>query len=329
MKQMLACVTALMALASSSIAGVSTPVWASYESVSAALVADDLAVAQAKAAELVGRSDSVELDAAASAVKNAQNIFEARKAFAGLSALVITAVKGEEGYYVMQCPMFDNGIWVQDTDALQNPYMGQSMPSCGFIKGQAGASCPEGCKCQAKAAGKCSADGKCAKAAGKCGDKAKCGADQKCTKDQAKCSKTAGKCGDKAKCGVDQKCAKDQAKCSKAEKSSCPEGCGCPKCQAKAAGKCSADGKCSKTAGKCGDKAKCGADQKCTKDQAKCSKAEKSSCPEGCGCAKCKAKPAGKCSADGKCAKAAGKCGDKAKCGADQKCAKDQAKCAA
>lgn len=74
----------------------------------------------------------------AEAVANAVDVNGARLAFVGLSREMIAAVEDQPGYYVMSCPMVKNGEWLQSSKELHNPYMGESMPRCGFVKRETG-----------------------------------------------------------------------------------------------------------------------------------------------------------------------------------------------
>ena len=93
-----------------------------YETIRAALAADDLAAAQAAARALP----------AAQPVAEAASLSAARKAFKELSGQAVALVRGREGYYVIHCSMFPGGAdWVQTTKEIANPYWGKSMLRCG------------------------------------------------------------------------------------------------------------------------------------------------------------------------------------------------------
>lgn len=110
---------------------------AAYEAIASKLVADDFEGAKMAADHLASAAEKMEgspIGENAQAIAGSENIFEARKAFSKLSQAVIAAAESTPGYYVVQCPMFENGIWLQSTEKVSNPYMGQSMPGCGMIK---------------------------------------------------------------------------------------------------------------------------------------------------------------------------------------------------
>tara|TARA_R100000027_G_scaffold67726_1_gene68218 strand:- start:3853 stop:4389 length:537 start_codon:yes stop_codon:yes gene_type:complete len=105
-----------------------------YESISQALVADDLGLAKAHAAELSAsaeKSGSLELANLAMSVAGAETLEESREAFKPLSASVIAMAQDQGQYVTMVCPMVSNGRWLQSSVTTANPYMGQAMPQCG------------------------------------------------------------------------------------------------------------------------------------------------------------------------------------------------------
>lgn len=108
---------------------------ASYESVSTALVNDDLEAARSAAeslAKVAKQEGTPNIDIAAGKVADANSLDEARKTFKSLSSQVIALARGDEGYTVMTCPMVENGRWLQSDKTVSNPYMGQRMPGCGM-----------------------------------------------------------------------------------------------------------------------------------------------------------------------------------------------------
>jgi len=121
-----------------------------YESVRAALAADDLAATKKAAAALTTESkippaepltpDQKDRQAAFVAtvkkIATAGSLDSARDAFKQLSKRAVHYADGKPGYYVAHCPMVANneGDWVQVTKAINNPYFGAKMLSCGSIK---------------------------------------------------------------------------------------------------------------------------------------------------------------------------------------------------
>lgn len=109
---------------------------ARYEKISAALVANDIAVAQAAARQLAaeaGRLHRAGITTAAQAVAQAGDLAAARAAFKTLSNETIALARHQKGYFIMTCPMAQ-ADWVQSTPAVANPYFGQAMPTCGTVK---------------------------------------------------------------------------------------------------------------------------------------------------------------------------------------------------
>lgn len=77
---------------------------------------------------------------AESAATTPEDIGSARKTFQELSEALIALVKVvppsdavAETLYVAYCPMA-KASWLQATEKLSNPYMGQKMPQCGEVK---------------------------------------------------------------------------------------------------------------------------------------------------------------------------------------------------
>ncbi len=97
---------------------------AAYESVRAALAADDLDSAK-KAAPGLG--------AAGAELAKSTSLEDARAAFALLSVSAEKLVAGEPGYIVFHCSMV-NKDWVQRSPRVANPYTGKDMPGCGVAK---------------------------------------------------------------------------------------------------------------------------------------------------------------------------------------------------
>lgn len=105
-----------------------------YESISNALVADDLGLANAFAADLSAATQEeglVRISNLSMDVAGAETLEEARKAFKLLSKYVIPMATGQGNYITMVCPMEPDGRWLQSGTTTANPYMGQSMPRCG------------------------------------------------------------------------------------------------------------------------------------------------------------------------------------------------------
>ncbi len=102
-----------------------------YEAIRAALAADDLAAAT-KSAKAVSSKDEAQHSAAA-AIAQSDSLKAARAAFITLSAEAVKVATKQPGYYQMSCPMVKNGLWIQSTKNVQNPYQGKAMLDCGSI----------------------------------------------------------------------------------------------------------------------------------------------------------------------------------------------------
>jgi hypothetical protein len=101
-----------------------------YETVRAALAADDLPGGRTAAAAILNNTMS-------SQIVRSADLAEARRAFALLSRMAVKIAHGRPGYFVFHCPeaKFGDewGHWVQTTDMPSNPYLGRANPTCGKI----------------------------------------------------------------------------------------------------------------------------------------------------------------------------------------------------
>ncbi len=95
-----------------------------YEKVRSALAADDVEGAK-KAA--------VELGEQGAALSSSDKLSTVRSEFEKLSSRAIELGRGQDGYYVVNCPMLKKD-WLQTSTKISNPYAGKSMPDCGVIK---------------------------------------------------------------------------------------------------------------------------------------------------------------------------------------------------
>ena len=115
-----------------------------YESIRAALAADDLAAAKKAAALYVATPQEKaanEADAKRAATRltagkklsSATSLSDARDAFKVLSRTANHLAEGQKGYYRYICPHVpnDEGKWVQTTQEISNPYDGKANPKCG------------------------------------------------------------------------------------------------------------------------------------------------------------------------------------------------------
>lgn len=95
-----------------------------YEKVRSALAADDLNGAKQAAGEL---------GEAGSTLAKSEKIDAARAEFTKLSERALQLSRGQDGFYVVNCPMLKKD-WLQSSTKISNPYAGKSMPECGVIK---------------------------------------------------------------------------------------------------------------------------------------------------------------------------------------------------
>ena len=109
-----------------------------YEMVRAGLAGDDLGIAKNGATnlatavqeEFAGSKPMIE---AAQKLAASETIDDARASFGVISGELVKLVQGEQGIYVMNCPMVKNGVWIQTVSKIANPYMGKKMLECGEI----------------------------------------------------------------------------------------------------------------------------------------------------------------------------------------------------
>jgi len=119
-----------------------------YETLRAALAADDLSAAKkaaetiasnAPAATLAKEGETQHAAAyidAAKKLASADSLDAARDAFKVISKRAVHLASSQKGYYHAHCPMVPNeeGNWVQTTKKISNPYLGKKMPTCGSIE---------------------------------------------------------------------------------------------------------------------------------------------------------------------------------------------------
>lgn len=106
-----------------------------YEGVRKALASDKLADAAPHAKQLIATVEPVggaEAKKSADALAAATKIEDARKHFAALSAILVPKFQEANipGAYAYMCSM-ENASWMQRGKAIENPYYGKSMLTCG------------------------------------------------------------------------------------------------------------------------------------------------------------------------------------------------------
>lgn len=109
-----------------------------YEMVRAGLASDELAAAKNGATNLVTAIEeefagSKPMIDASQKLAASESLDDARAAFQVISKELVKLVQGQPGFFVVNCPMMKDGIWVQTTEKIGNPYMGKAMPECGEI----------------------------------------------------------------------------------------------------------------------------------------------------------------------------------------------------
>lgn len=114
-------------------------VLAQYDAVRVNLASDDFEGAKEASKALadiaaVTKGEAAEFEAPSRELAAAASIKDARVVFTKVSAVAISMVQDEPGYYVMECGMYEKGDWVQTTTKLANPYWGKQMLECGTIK---------------------------------------------------------------------------------------------------------------------------------------------------------------------------------------------------
>ncbi len=118
-------------------------VLSAYERIRALLAfdkIDGLAPAARRLAGAARKAHLTEIAKAALPLEKATDLGAARKAFGKLSRPVVALVQADPALkkrlHVFECPMVTAGEnqWVQPTATIENPYMGQRMPTCGTRK---------------------------------------------------------------------------------------------------------------------------------------------------------------------------------------------------
>jgi Protein of unknown function (DUF3347) len=110
-----------------------------YEITRAALANDDLAGAKDGATNLAlavkeELGGSKMLMDSSQRLASSATLDDARREFQTISSEMVKLVEGQEGFYVMTCPMIKGSVWIQTTSEVSNPYKGQEMIKCGQIK---------------------------------------------------------------------------------------------------------------------------------------------------------------------------------------------------
>jgi hypothetical protein len=125
----------------SSISPPDLEVLAQYESVRVALANDDTRKAHMAGEKLLKAIDASGVSAGLVKTKNAARILAEsyridamRGAFKEVSAALVPITEGVDGYYILTTDLVTDGVWVQATREVSNPYLGRSMALYGEIK---------------------------------------------------------------------------------------------------------------------------------------------------------------------------------------------------
>ncbi|TAN00466.1 MAG: DUF3347 domain-containing protein [Chitinophagaceae bacterium] len=120
------------------IANNSDKAYQQYVLLDNALTKDDAITAQKAAVKLADAlkdiPESADAMKAALAISKTKNIANQRESFASLSLSIIKLLKAHKPDnampYIHYCPM-KKAYWLSNSEKIQNPYYGKSMPSCG------------------------------------------------------------------------------------------------------------------------------------------------------------------------------------------------------
>jgi hypothetical protein len=125
----------------SSISAPDLELLAQYESVRAALANDDVRKAHVAGEKLLKAMDAPGVSPSLVKTKNAARILAEsyridvlRSAFKEVSAALVPISEGVDGYFIVTTDLVTDGVWVQTTREVSNPYLGRSMALYGEIK---------------------------------------------------------------------------------------------------------------------------------------------------------------------------------------------------
>ncbi len=125
----------------SSISEADRGVLVQYEALRAALADDDMRKAHLAGEKLLKAIDApgvspaiVKTRAAARVTAEIYRIELSRAALKEISAALAPICQGVEGYYIVTTDLVVDGLWVQTSPVISNPYLGRSMSLYGEIK---------------------------------------------------------------------------------------------------------------------------------------------------------------------------------------------------
>lgn len=112
-----------------------------YEAIRVSLSADRMTDVPKHATALAPLAEKVagaEAKKSAEAIAGTKDMSAARREFAILSKALVPVFEkaGIQGVYFFVCPMENNASWAQKGKAIENPYYGKSMLTCGTPKKQ-------------------------------------------------------------------------------------------------------------------------------------------------------------------------------------------------
>ncbi len=125
----------------SSISEADREVLVQYEALRAALADDDMRKAHVAGEKLLKAIDAPGVTPGIAKTRNAARIMAEtyriellRGALKEISAALIPICQGVEGYYIASTDLVVDGLWVQTSPVISNPYLGRSMSLYGEIK---------------------------------------------------------------------------------------------------------------------------------------------------------------------------------------------------
>ena len=116
-------------------------VLAQYEATRAALADDDMLKAHLAGERLLKAVDAPGVSVgiaknrnAAKTLAESYRIDVLRTAFKELSAALVPLCRGVEGFYIVNTDLVTDGVWVQTSPVIGNPYLGRSMSLYGEVQ---------------------------------------------------------------------------------------------------------------------------------------------------------------------------------------------------
>ena len=124
-----------------SISAADLEVLTQYESMRAALAADNIAKAHSAGEKLLKAVDAegvtpgiVKSRLASKIMAESYRLEVLRAAFKEFSQSLVPVCRGVDGYYIVSSELISDGVWVQTSQVIDNPYLGRSMALYGEIR---------------------------------------------------------------------------------------------------------------------------------------------------------------------------------------------------